>query len=189
MATGVIGSHPQPPALPLLMITASPLSAWKDSGRAGRTRGRAGNAGMLASFQQFNGCTSSFQWSLTTFRQHHRNSVRFSTPRIIGKQTIYSRFHRQLCGSIPESILMLNGSSLDHHTSPFYLKLGFSIHSVVCRRIQGAGETGEELDDADDADDSGGRRASKTLLSSLQEMANDCRQHYGALDTLADFRR
>ena len=71
----------------------------------------------------------------------------------------------------------------------FYLKLGFSIHSVVCRRIQGAGETGEELDDADDADDSGGRRASKTLQSSLQEMANNCRQHYGALDTLADFRR
>ena len=73
---------------------------------------------------------------------------------------------------------MLNGSSLDHHTSPLTSSLASAFRdlpSVVCRQIQGTGETGEELDKADDADDSGGRRASKTLLSSPQEMANDCR--------------
>ena len=51
---------------------------------------------------------------------------------------------------------MLDGSSLDHHTLPLTSSLASAfrdIHSVVCRRIQGTGQTGEELDDADDADD------------------------------------
>ena len=39
-----------------------------------------------------NGCISSLQCSLTTFRHHHRSSERFRTPRTIGKQTIYSPF-------------------------------------------------------------------------------------------------
>jgi hypothetical protein len=96
-----------------------------------------------------------------------------------------------------------SGSSFDYQRLPLTSSLASAFRdlpSVVCRRIQGTGEAGDELDEADDADDSGGgmaeewqrnggRTASKTLLSSPQEMANGCRQQYRALDTSPDSRR
>jgi len=65
MATGVIELHsafPQHPALPLLMITASPLHS--EGFRTAR-----GRVGKLASCQQINGFISSLQCILTTTPQ------------------------------------------------------------------------------------------------------------------------